>query len=114
MTNFAKFRFDHCPKYMNVLVEMHGDRICDGCECLKNNNCSAQDYIHFGDFCYNDLDTNTQNGYYMLEGLAGYPELGKGLRRMGDKHSYHSIMIQKDDAEIFKQRVKEYRNQKLR
>ena len=65
------------------------------------------DYIDFGDYCRKELGVTCQYGYYMLNGLAGFPELGKGLRVTGNERNYHSLRIHKDDAVIFKERVNE-------
>ena len=67
------------------------------------------DYIDFGNYCRNELNVTCQYGYYMLNGLAGHPELGKGLRITGDAWNYHSLRIHKDDADTFKERVNDWR-----
>jgi hypothetical protein len=67
------------------------------------------DYVDFGDYCRAELGVTCQYGYYMLNGLAGHPELGKGLRITGDARNYHSLRIHKEDAVLFKTRVNEWR-----
>jgi hypothetical protein len=69
-----------------------------------------EDYIDFGDYCRKNLDMQCQTGYYYLEGLAGHPKLKDGLRVTGNTWNYHSIKIHKDDAEVFKQRISQWRN----
>jgi hypothetical protein len=82
----------------------------------KNNNSLREmhiqirdDYIKFGDYCRCEVGMTRQCGYYLLEGLAGYPSLKEGLRLTGDIHSYHSIRIHKDDAKVFKDRYETWR-----
>jgi hypothetical protein len=65
------------------------------------------DYIDFGDYCRAELGITCQYGYYLLNGLAGFPELGKGMRITGDAWNYHSLRIHKEDADIFKERMNE-------
>jgi hypothetical protein len=95
--------------------------LCNKCEYRKDKYtdeeanllhavCEVQDYVNFGDLCMGELGIQTQYGAHLLEGLAGCPVLGTGLRIKGDDHNYHSYLIHKDDAETFKQRVKEWWN----
>jgi antitoxin component of MazEF toxin-antitoxin module len=65
----------------------------------------TDDYIDFGDFCRRECDIQCQYGSHYLTGLAGYPNLGEGLRYTGNGGDYHPIRIHKDDAPVFKERL---------
>lgn len=70
-----------------------------------------KDYINFGDFCRRELGIQSQYGYYSFKGLAGRPKLGEGLRVIapnGRESDYHTLLIHKDDAETFKERMKKH------
>lgn len=75
---------------------------------MANLKANKQGYINFGDYCRGEIGITCQYGYYLLEGLAGHPSLKKDLRLMGDIHSYHSLMICKQDAEIFRKRYEDW------
>lgn len=66
-------------------------------------------WLDFGALCRKELNLQCQYGYFYFKGLGGNPELGKGLRMQNDRWSHHEAEIHKDDAPIFIQRVKEYR-----
>lgn len=68
-----------------------------------------EDYIDFGDYCRKEIGIQCQYGSFYLRGIAGYPNLGEGLRYSGNSGDYHSIRIHKDDAPIFKKRLFERR-----
>ena len=70
-----------------------------------------KEYINFGDFCRQELNMQCQTGYYYLEGFCGLPQLKEGLRIIGNDWNYHSLRIQKDDALIFKERIKAHKKQ---
>jgi hypothetical protein len=75
---------------------------------LTSLKANKQGYINFGDYCRAELGITCQYGYYLLEGLAGHPSLKEGIRLSGDIHNYHSLMICKQDAEIFRKRYEDW------
>jgi hypothetical protein len=80
-------------------------------EWLKDND---DDYINFGDFCRGEMGMQSQYGYYAFAGLTSYPVLGKGLRtRCWQDGNYHTLRIQKDDAQEFKRRYDRYHHRDL-
>ena len=70
-----------------------------------------ENYIDFGDYCRKTVGIQCQYGSFYLTGVAGYPNLGMGLRYIGDAGDYHSIRIHKDDAEIFRKRMEDHRRE---
>jgi hypothetical protein len=70
------------------------------------------DYINFGDYARKELNQQCQYASHYITGVAGYENLGKGLRlKKIDTGDYHDIMIHKDDAKIFKDRYHKYRKE---
>lgn len=81
------------------------------------------DFIGFDVVAHKRLEISTQGAYYYLEGLAGYPNLGKGLEvvdgysfekglRVVDRtknDSYYSWWMSIKDADEFVRRVEEHR-----
>jgi hypothetical protein len=68
-----------------------------------------KDYINFGDFARNQVGMQCQYASHYLRGLDGYPNLGTGLRFTNDKTgNYHDILIHKDDAILFKERLEKH------
>jgi len=64
-------------------------------------------YVNFGDVCRDELGIQCQYGSYYLDGTANYPNLGVGLRIIGDKFNYHSLKIHRKDADTFIKRFEE-------
>ena len=65
------------------------------------------DYINFGDFARNELGMQGQYASYFYGGIAGHPNLCKGLRVIARIPGlYHTLEIHKDDAPVLKLRVK--------
>lgn len=104
------------PKYLNRGGGYQKD-VCDGCEFLRETytddegtllklTCDVSDYVSFSDVC-DELGLTNQMGYYLLEGLAGCPDLGEKLRIINNiPGTYHLYMIHRDDVSIFIKRVK--------
>jgi hypothetical protein len=67
------------------------------------------EYIEFGDYCREVIGIKSIIGYYFLEGIGKYPNLGNGLRFKGTYFAYPHYMIHKDDATVFKDRVDKWR-----
>ena len=67
------------------------------------------DYVCFGDVARGQLDQQCQYASRYVDGRYDYPNLGVGLRFIGDACDYHSLQIHKDDVEEFVHRVKEYK-----
>ena len=44
-----------------------------------------------------------------VDGRHGHPNLGEGLRFMGDPSDYHSLYIHVDDYDTFRERVLQHR-----
>ena len=66
-------------------------------------------YIDFGDFSRHHLGLSCQQGSKYVDGVIdNYPELGQGLRFLGDNHNYHSLKIHKDDVQTFMNRFNDY------
>lgn len=60
------------------------------------------DYVNFGGICRNGVGMQCQYGSrYLCES-----DIGEGLRYIGSCSDYHSILIHKDDAPIFVERMK--------
>ncbi len=71
-----------------------------------------KDYLNFGDYVRNTIGMQCQYAYRYLHGVNGNPALGKDLRtKRMDTGSYHDILIHKDDAPIFRQRLEDHRKQ---
>jgi hypothetical protein len=83
---------------------------CGWCHGTGKVPSDISDYIPFGDVCRNEIGMRCQHGSHYLCGmLPGYPNLGEGLRYLGDDRYYHGILIHKDDAAIFVKRMKDHR-----
>jgi hypothetical protein len=85
---------------------------CNRCEyhegTSKEITCSVKYYVNFGDLCRNEIGIQCQYGSHYLKGINGSPKLGEGLRIKGNPVDYHSLLIHKDDAPVFKERVESY------
>lgn len=70
-----------------------------------------KDYINFGDVARSRLNQQCQYASRYINGeIEGYPNLGKGLRFVGDPQiDYHSVYIHKDDVEEFIVRYEDYK-----
>ena len=73
-----------------------------------------KEYVNFGDICHKKLGITTQVGSFYLHGIGGYPNLGEGLRFTEKYTNIHAIKIDKNDAEIFIQRVEKFREEQKR
>lgn len=67
-------------------------------------------FVNFGDVARNLLNMQCQYASYYVGGVASRPDLGEGLRIIGDAHNYHSLRIHKDDVVEFVQRVEKERS----
>lgn len=66
------------------------------------------DYLNFGDFARAIMGLQCQYAARYVDGkLDGWPNLGKGLRFIGNTNNYHSLRIHKKDADEFLKRHKE-------
>ena len=76
---------------------------------LLNITESKSEYIDFGDFSRKHLGLTCQQGSKYVEGVIdNYPELGQGLRFLGNNNNYHSLKIHKDDVQTFLNRFNDY------
>ena len=66
------------------------------------------DYVSFGDVARNRCGEQCQYVSRLVNGRHGNPELGIGLRFLGDPSDYHFLLIHKDDVETFVGRVKTF------
>jgi hypothetical protein len=70
------------------------------------------DYINFGDFVRKEIGIQCQYAsHYLCGDVDGYPNLGHGLRYTGKEGDYHSIMIDKQDAQVFEERYNAYKKE---
>lgn len=67
----------------------------------------TKDYVLFGDVARNLCGNQCQYVSRYVDGRHGKPNLGMGLRIIGDPADYHSLIIHKDDVEEFVKRYKE-------
>jgi len=67
------------------------------------------EYVDFGDISRGRLGLQCQySSRYITGNIEGYPNLGEGLRFIGNDRNYHSYKIHKDDVEEFVRRHKKY------
>jgi hypothetical protein len=67
-------------------------------------------FVVFGDVSRGELRKQAQYGSRYVDGvIEGYPNLGEGLRFVGDTDNYHELLIHKDDIAEFVRRVNKYR-----
>ena len=102
-----------CKGKGHTIYLLHGEpqkNTCPWCHGAGKVPDDLSDYINFGDFCRHEIGMQCQYGSHYLCGMIpGYVHLGGGLRYLGNDSDYHSILIHKDDAQIFKERMEEYR-----
>lgn len=58
-------------------------------------------YVNFGDVAVERCREQCQYASRAVDGRHGYPNLGQGLRFIGDPRDYHSLLIHDDDVETF-------------
>ena len=104
---------NHCAGKGHTAYFFHGEPQKDTrgwCRGTGKVPEDVSDYVNFGDVCRSEIGMQSQYGsHYLCGTLPGYTHLGEGLRYLGDDRDYHAILIQKDDAKIFVQRMKDHR-----
>lgn len=75
----------------------------------KQSQTDETAYVSFGDLSRGRLNQQCQYGSRYVDGRHGYPNLGEGLRFRGTPADYHTLLIHRDDADEFVQRVAEWR-----
>jgi hypothetical protein len=92
---------------------LHGEpnnHECGWCHGTGKVPEDLSDYINFGDYCRHEIGMQCQYGsHYLCGKIPGYTNLGYDLRYLGYDGDYHSIIIHKDDAPIFKKRMEDHR-----
>jgi hypothetical protein len=79
---------------------------------LKDINTALNAYVHFGDVALRQCGEQCQYVSRYVDGrIAGYPNLGKGLRFIGKPSDYHDLRIHKDDVEEFVRRYKAHKEE---
>ena len=68
----------------------------------------AEGYVPFGEVCRHKLNIQCQYGSRYVNGFAGYPDLGEGLRFKNLDRDYHDIKIHIDDIKTLVKRYFEY------
>lgn len=67
-------------------------------------------YVDFGDISRSRLQNQCQYGSRYVDGrIEGYPNLGEGLRFLGNTNDYHSLKIHSADVQEFVERYINYR-----
>lgn len=67
-------------------------------------------FVSFGDVSRNELGKQCQYGSLYIDGSAGSPNLGEGLRfRKHTTGNYHDALIHQDDIAEFVRRFHAYR-----
>jgi len=86
-----------------------------------------EEYVNFGDVYRKHFGGQCQHGC-RYTGIApegdgvhntywqqdGYPDLGVGLLFKGNTNNYHSLLIHKDDVNVFVKRYKKWVEAKMR
>lgn len=70
---------------------------------------SPEGCVSFGDMARQRLGEQCQYVSRFVDGFAGRPALGEGLRFVGDPRDYHSLVIHQDDVEEFIHRYEGHR-----
>ncbi len=66
------------------------------------------DYVDFGDVARDKIGEQCQYVAHYVDGRHGKPNLGAGLRIVGDPADYHGLKIHADDVDEFVNRVTTY------
>lgn len=69
----------------------------------------TSDYTRFGDVARDRCGMQCQYACHYLAGEHGSPNLAEGLRWYGNTRDYHNLMIHKDDAKNFVDRLRRFR-----
>lgn len=76
---------------------------------MPNTIVDPSKYIDFGDFSRKHLGLTCQQGSKYVDGaIDNYPEIGQGLRFLGNNNNYHSLKIHEDDIQTFLNRFNDY------
>jgi hypothetical protein len=69
-----------------------------------------EEYVNFDEIEKEKLpDMDIQKVHLFVDGLTvGWPNLGNGLRFIGNPGEYHSMRIHKDDVDKFAKRLRQY------